>query len=72
MARAGYDPNAAIELWRRLSKLEQETKDEKDFLSNFPLMRTHPCGEERLANLQTHVGEALKVFQQHRPIKASV
>ena len=44
MARAGYDPNAAITLWQKMGKLAQGGPPE--FLS------THPSGESRIRDLR--------------------
>lgn len=47
MARAGYDPNEAIKLWQRFSKLEGGRQAE--FLS------THPYSENRASRLKKEV-----------------
>ena len=53
MARAGYNPEAAIELWTLLNDIESEVNGEKKpehglCLDNVPWLRTHPSGEQRL------------------------
>ena len=56
MARAGYDPRAAIPFWERMNK--QEGAKPPQFLS------THPAPESRIANIKTHIPEALPYYQR--------
>ena len=60
MARAGYDPNAAIPFWKRMGKLSKGGPPE--FLS------THPSSETRIRDIETHLPEALVYYfpDQHR------
>lgn len=51
MARAGYNPQAAIQFWTRFSRGKQAS-----FLDT--LTSTHPCDADRIAELQTHMPEA--------------
>jgi predicted Zn-dependent protease len=55
MARAGYDPNAAITLWQKMGKLSQGGPPE--FLS------THPSGESRIRDLEAAVPRVLPLYQ---------
>lgn len=55
MARAGYDPNAAIALWQKMGKLAQGGPPE--FLS------THPSGESRIRDLEAAVPRVLPLYQ---------
>jgi predicted Zn-dependent protease len=55
MARAGYDPNAAVTLWQKMSKLGGGGPPE--FLS------THPSGESRIRDLETNVPRVLPLYQ---------
>ncbi|HEY7640638.1 MAG TPA: M48 family metallopeptidase [Steroidobacteraceae bacterium] len=55
MARAGYDPNAAVALWQKMGKLAQGGPPE--FLS------THPSGESRIHDLQAAVPRVLPLYQ---------
>lgn len=55
MARAGYDPNAAISLWQKMGKLGGEGPPE--FLS------THPSGDSRIRDLEASVPRVLPLYQ---------
>jgi predicted Zn-dependent protease len=55
MARAGYDPNAAIALWQKMGRLAQGGPPE--FLS------THPSGESRIRDLEVAVPRVLPLYQ---------
>lgn len=50
MALAGYDPRTAVAFWERFSKAG---KKGPEFLS------THPAGETRIADIKTHLPEAM-------------
>lgn len=51
MARAGYNPQAAVQFWTRFSRGKQSS-----FLDT--LTSTHPCDADRIAELQTHMPQA--------------
>jgi predicted Zn-dependent protease len=55
MARAGYDPNAAVTLWQKMSKAAGGGPPE--FLS------THPSGESRIRDLEKNVPLVLPLYQ---------
>jgi predicted Zn-dependent protease len=55
MARAGYDPRAAPEFWRRMSALSSGQAP-PEFLS------THPSDARRIAEIEKLLPEALKVY----------
>jgi predicted Zn-dependent protease len=55
MARAGYDPNAAVTLWQKMGKLSSGGPPE--FLS------THPSGESRIRDLQALVPRVMPLYQ---------
>ncbi len=57
MAKAGYDPAAALTFWGKFRTLSQ-TGTLQEFLS------THPDGDKRLAELQTLQPEAKKYYEQ--------
>lgn len=54
MARAGYDPNAAVSLWQKMSKLGSGGPE---FLS------THPSDESRIRDLQANVPRVQPLYQ---------
>lgn len=56
MAMAGYDPNAAVEFWERMSKIGGQKPME--------LMSTHPSDEKRIANLKKLLPEAMKYYKK--------
>lgn len=55
MAQAGFNPQAAIELWQNMAKASQG-QSPPEFLS------THPSHSSRVKNLQSHMAEAIKTF----------
>jgi predicted Zn-dependent protease len=54
MAKAGYNPNAAISFWKKFGKASSGTPE---YLS------THPAPGNRIANLQKLMPKALKLYQ---------
>jgi metalloendopeptidase OMA1, mitochondrial len=56
MAMAGYDPRAAIEVWRNFERLNGERPPE--FLS------THPSPPNRIERLQALMPQALELYRQ--------
>jgi predicted Zn-dependent protease len=57
MARAGFDPNAAVSLWQKMS---QNSGGPPEFLS------THPSGESRIRDLQASIPRVQTLYQQAR------
>jgi predicted Zn-dependent protease len=55
MARASYDPNAAIVLWQKMA--QQTGGSGSDFLS------THPSSSNRIADLQANLPKVLPLYQ---------
>ena len=55
MARAGYDPNAAVNVWKKMMAAEKSSSPE--FLS------THPAPGNRIAELQVSVPKVLPLYQ---------
>ena len=56
MAMAGYDPNAAVDFWTRMSKVGGQKPPE--FLS------THPSDETRIADIKKHLPEAMQYYKK--------
>jgi predicted Zn-dependent protease len=56
MARAGYDPSAAVTLWQKMGKVGGSAPPE--FLS------THPSSESRIRDLQATIPRVLPLYQQ--------
>jgi predicted Zn-dependent protease len=55
MARAGYDPNAALSLWKKMGQASQSGTPA--FLS------THPASGRRLADLQALLPRVLPLYK---------
>lgn len=55
-ARAGYDPNAAITLWQKMSKASNGAPPE--------FMSTHPSSSSRIAALQAAIPKVMPLYQQ--------
>ena len=53
---AGYDPNAAVEFWQRMSQNAGEKPPE--FLS------THPSDENRIRKIKSEIPEAMKYYKK--------
>jgi predicted Zn-dependent protease len=58
MARAGYDPNAAVSVWKKMMAAQQGSPPE--FLS------THPAPGNRIAELQSYVPKVMPLYQARR------
>jgi predicted Zn-dependent protease len=60
MARAGYDPQAAVEFWMRFKAINDKSGNRQwEFLS------THPLDEKRIAALEAEMPAALAEYQKH-------
>jgi predicted Zn-dependent protease len=57
MAKAGYNPEAAVDFWRKMQR-KYGDQEPPEFLS------THPNSETRIADLQSWMPEALKYYRQ--------
>jgi predicted Zn-dependent protease len=57
MAMAGYNPNAAVNFWTRMSQ-SKTGGSPPEFLS------THPSDKTRIANLKKYMPEALQYYKQ--------
>jgi predicted Zn-dependent protease len=62
MAQAGYDPHAALELWRRFAKMEKGSPPE--------LLSTHPSYGSREHNIQSWLPEAMRYYHGDPNLKA--
>ena len=60
MAKAGYDPRVAIDLWQRMESVEK-----KDGAQGRPpeFLSTHPGYETRLENIRSFLPEALSYYR---------
>jgi predicted Zn-dependent protease len=56
MAMAGYDPNASIEFWQRMS--QNAGTNPPEFLS------THPTDENRIQKIKSEIPEAMKYYKK--------
>ncbi|OGB60045.1 MAG: peptidase M48 [Caldithrix sp. RBG_13_44_9] len=56
MAMAGYDPNAAIEFWQRMS--QNAGAKPPEFLS------THPSDQNRIKKIKSYIPEATKYYKK--------
>ncbi|MGN0919040.1 MAG: M48 family metallopeptidase [Oxalobacter sp.] len=56
MARAGYNPEEAVNVWRKMEKLKGSSNS-SDILS------THPSDAKRIENLQAHLPEVMPLYK---------
>ena len=59
MAKAGYDPAAAVDFWQRMLKYSQG-KEPPAFLSD------HPSSEQRIADIKRELPEAKAAYVAHK------
>jgi predicted Zn-dependent protease len=59
MARAGYNPKAAVEFWERFSEYN---KSQGGGSGGLALLRTHPVDEVRIADLKKWMPEAMAAY----------
>ncbi|HEY1227110.1 MAG TPA: M48 family metallopeptidase, partial [Ramlibacter sp.] len=57
-ARAGYDPRAGIALWRKMATLNQSAP--------IALLSTHPLGDERIRQIESHMNVLLPLYARTR------
>ncbi len=55
-AKAGFDPRAAVEFWRRAEVLEQGN-------SRFALLRTHPTNAERIRRMEAQLPSVIPLYE---------
>ena len=58
MARAGYDPRAAVPFWQRMNR-EEKTRP-PEFLS------THPAPATRIADIERYIPEAMPYYERSK------
>lgn len=59
MARAGYDPRAAVELWQNMEKATAESGRPPEFLS------THPDPQSRITSIRNALPEVMPIYRQN-------
>jgi len=57
MARAGYNPEAAVNVWRKMAELGNGGAE---------LLSTHPSSATRIQNLQAHLPQVMPLYQAAR------
>ena len=57
MAKAGYDPHAAIDLWHRMAEAAKGRERPPEFLS------THPSEATRIAQIEAWIPEAMQYYR---------
>ena len=60
--KAGYDPKAAVSLWKKMSKLKDKETNE---------FSTHPSSENRISKLQNLIPAANKFYMDESIIRGS-
>lgn len=58
MARAGFNPQASVQLWRNMREQDKESPPE--------FMSTHPAHETRIEGLSANVDRAMAIYLQAR------
>ncbi|MES1946013.1 peptidase M48 Ste24p [Salinisphaera sp. C84B14] len=56
MARAGFDPRQSVALWQNMAAAGGEKPAE--------FMSTHPSNQSRINNLESHMNQAMQLYQQ--------
>jgi len=56
MAKAGYDPHAALDLWNRMAEAAKGRDRPPEYLS------THPSEETRIKQIEAWIPEALQFY----------
>ena len=64
MARAGYNPEAAVHGWRQFKAY----KEKRGGLS-IPFLSTHPADEERIRNIEADLPEVMPIYLKTRSIQ---
>lgn len=58
MAKAGFDPQASVELWKNMAKASGEAPPE--------LLSTHPSHSTRIEDLSGRMGRAMRLYERAR------
>ena len=64
LARAGYNPNAAISLWQKMGQATGGGQGS--------FMSTHPSGQQRIEDLSARLPQVMPLYEQARRQKAPV
>ena len=56
MARAGYNPNAAISLWEKMDRL--------DGAGGSSFLSTHPSNSQRIGDMRKNLPAAMAVYKR--------
>jgi predicted Zn-dependent protease len=57
MAMAGYDPRVAIDFWERMAAQSEGGQ-------TLEILSTHPIYEKRIANIKSHLPEAMSYYEE--------
>ncbi len=60
MAKAGYDPHAAIAFWQRMERAAQGQRSPPEFLA------THPSHATRISQIEQWIPEAMQYYEASR------
>ena len=55
MARAGYDPRAAVNVWKKMAKTNNN--------NSFDILSSHPSDTKRIENLENHLPEVIPLYE---------
>jgi predicted Zn-dependent protease len=58
MARGGYDPNAAVSVWKKMMSAEKSSPPQ--------FMSTHPSPQTRIRDLEALVPKVMPIYQQRK------
>jgi predicted Zn-dependent protease len=65
-ARAGYDPRAAVTFWQKMIAQKQAAEKAGPAGKLGALLSTHPPDEQRVANLQKMMPQAMPLWEANR------
>ena len=57
-ARAGYNPLAAVSLWRKMDELKEVEPPE--------ILSTHPSNENRIEDIQKHSEKIMHLYEENK------